>query len=878
MRRRLVLLLFIGLETSLATAQRLPELAIPENYRLSFVPNFEKDNFAGEETIQIRVLKPTSQIVLNAAAINFQNASINSGGTLQKAKITLDKAGEMAILAVATPLSPGSATIQIHYTGILNNELRGFYLGKLANGKKYAATQFEATDARRAFPCFDEPAYKATFDITVVADKSHIAISNGKVVSDTRGPGAGKHTVRFATTAKMSSYLVAMVVGDFEYVQGSADGTPIRVYGPPGSKAYSTYALGIGEQCLNYFDQYFGVKYPFEKLDMIGLPDFAAGAMENTGLITYRETLLQLDDARASVEKHTYVATIIAHEISHQWFGDLVTMKWWDDIWLNEGFATWMENKAVQTLRPEWNLDLEGVKHNLDALNVDSLQNTRPIHQAAHSPVQIQELFDDIAYQKAGAVLGMVEAYIGPETFRAGVHEYLKNYSFGNARAEDFWNTVAAVSKEPVDRVMASFVNQPGAPLVSLKLQCNGGSATATLSQQRYFYDRTLFSGMNDELWEVPVCMKEAPGGPGARSPEECVLLSKREESFPLSTCADWILADAGAKGYYRSGYETDRLQAISRDLERGIIPAERMMLLGNLWAAVRVGRQQIGDFLAFAEGLQSDRNRAVVGLLADQIEYIARYLVTETDRDSFERWVRRLLTPVAQDLGWRAKPSGESDEQKSLRARILHILGSAGRDQEVLAEARRLTEEGLKNPEAVDRTLAETVFSLAAVNGDAALYDRFLDHLQNARTREEYYIYLGALSSFGNPQLLERTLEYALTLEVRSQDKPGVIAAVLENGAGERLAWNFVREHWSEIDTVNSGFISGEIVGATSTFCDSGLRNEVNQFFSTHNVAVAERTLRQSLERINYCVDLKSQQAPKLAAWLQQRGAATGK
>jgi aminopeptidase N len=873
MKRALVLFLFIGLGTSLAAAQRLPELAIPENYKLTFAPNFEKDNFTGEETIQIRVLKPTSQIVLNAAAINFQHASIGSHGVEQKAKVALDQAGERATLAVATPLSPGPATIVIRYTGILNEELRGFYLGKLTDGRKYAVTQFESTDARRAFPCFDEPAYKATFDITIIADKNLVAISNGRVVADTPGPGSGKHMVRFATTAKMSSYLVAMVVGDFDYIEGSADGIPIRVYGPPGSKAYSRFALGIGEQCIKYFDQYFGIKYPFEKLDMVGLPDFAAGAMENAGLITYRETLLQLDDSKASAGKQKYVATVIAHEIAHQWFGNLVTMKWWDDIWLNEGFATWMENKSLEALRPGWNLDLEDVRDSLDALNVDSLESTRPVHQAADNPAQIQELFDDIAYKKAGVVLGMVEAYVGPEVFRAGVHEYLSKYSYGNANAEDFWETVAAVSKAPVDRIMASFLNQPGAPMVSLKLRCEEKSVTATLSQQRYFSDQAKFNARGDELWEVPVCMREA-GGAGT---QKCVLLSKRQESFSLPSCADWVLANAGAKGYYRSGYESDMLQAMSRNLEREMTPAERMILLGDLWAAVRVGRQQIGDLLAFAEGLQSDRNRAVMGLLADQIEYICRYLVTEADRDAFERWVRRILTPAAQDLGWRAKP-GESDEQRSLRARILHVLGSAGRDPEVLAEARRLTEEALKNPEVVDRTMADTVFSLTSGNGDAELYDRFLQHLQNAKTSEEYYIYLGALSDFSNPKLLERTLEYALTPEVRSQDKLGVIAAVLENGAGERLAWNFVREHWAEIDKVISGYVSGEIVAATSTFCDSQLRDEVKEFFSAHKVPVAERTLKQSVERIGNCIDLKSQQSPNLASWLQQRGAATGK
>src|SRR5215468_7790113 len=331
---------FLMLLCGIAVAQRLPESAVPENYQISFAPDFQKDNFAGEETIKVRVLKPTSQIVLNSAEINFEETTVLSGGTTQKANVSLDKEKEMATLSVEKELQSGLAEIHIKYTGVLNDELRGLYLGKDKQARKYAVTQFEATDARRAFPSFDEPAYKATFDISVVPDKDMVAISNAKVISDTPGPAADKHTVKFATTAKMSSYLVALAVGHFEYVEGEADGIPIRVWGPPGTKENGNYALEVSEWCMKYFNQYFGIKYPFEKLDEIGLPDFAAGAMENTGFITYREVILLIDDQKASVGLHQEVATVIAHEMAHQWFGDLVTMKWWDDIWLNEGFAT----------------------------------------------------------------------------------------------------------------------------------------------------------------------------------------------------------------------------------------------------------------------------------------------------------------------------------------------------------------------------------------------------------------------------------------------------------------------------------------------------------------------------------------------------------
>ena len=876
MRRAFVLLaVWIGL-VSFAGAQRLPELASPKNYQLTFTPDFTSDKFAGDETIQIEVKKPTSEIVLNSAEIEFHEVSIASGGTTQTAHVSIDKDKEMATLTVGKPLPAGPATVHIQYTGILNSELRGFYLGKDKEGRKYAVTQFEATDARRAFPSFDEPAYKATFDITVVADKGLSAISNGKVVSDEAGPSADKHSVKFATTAKMSSYLVALAVGNFEYIEGSADGIPIRVWGPPGSKQYAGFALDIAEQCMKYYNQYFGIKYPFEKLDMIGLPDFAAGAMENTGFITYREVILLLDDKTASVGLKKEVAVVIAHEMAHQWFGDLVTMQWWDDIWLNEGFATWMESKAVGVLKPEWHMDLDDVEDTNRALNVDALKHTRPIHQAAETPAQIQELFDGIAYGKTAAVLRMLEAYLGPETFRAGVDEYLKRHEYGNATAGDFWKTLTTVSKKPVDQVMPTFVTQPGAPMVSVQTQCSGGASTVALAQKRYFYDRSLFNTGNDELWQVPVCMKE--GAENGQAPLKCVLLTKKQEDFQLPGCGPWVVVNAGAHGYYHSGYSANAMRALSRALEKQLTPAERIVLLNDSWAAMRVGQARIGDYLALAEGLQADRTRAVLEQLTGQLDYISDHLVNDQDRAGYEHWVRQLLGPAANDLGWNSKP-GDSDETKELRARVLYALGYAGKDPEALAAARKLTEQGLENPSSVDHTLAFTAFSLAAMSGDAALYDRIAEKLKSKDTTpEEYYLYFGALARFSDPKLLERTLELAVSPAVRSQDSLGLISAVMQNPAGTTLAWDFVRAHWTDIEKVGGGFTSSEVVAATGAFCDARLRDEVEEFFTTHKVPTAERTLKQSVEHMNYCVDLKAQQSPQLSSWLEVHGGAAGR
>jgi aminopeptidase N len=866
----------ILLLASLATAQRLPNLVVPENYVLSLAPDFTRDNFGGEETIQVKVLRPTSEIVLNSAGIVFQDASITSGGTTQKARVTLDQEREMAKLAVDKSLAAGAATIHLKYTGILNHELRGFYLGKDGQGRKYAVTQLESTDARRAFPSFDEPAYKATFDITVIADGGHIAISNNRVESDTQGPGEGKHTVKFASTAKMSSYLVAVVVGDFEYLEGVADGIPIRVYSTPGKKQLGAFALQAAENVLRYFDHYLGIKYPFGKLDLIGLPDFSAGAMENTGCITFRESLLLLDEQHPSVRVKKEVASVIAHEIAHQWFGDLVTMQWWDDIWLNEGFATWMETKSVEPWKPEWNLDLDDALETVRALNRDSLASTRPIHQAAETPAQILELFDGIAYDKAAAVLRMLEAYVGPETFRAGVSEYLKAHAYGSATAADFWSALAKVSKKPVDQIMPTFVKQPGAPLVSINSHCSGNATTITLKQQRYFYDRAIFNRGSDELWQVPVCMKTAPEEAGGRTAEKCKLLSKKEENFSLPGCVPWVLANAEAAGYYRAGYLSEAVSAVAHDVETALTAAERIRLLADTWAAAGVGQEPIGDYLQLAEGLQTERNRAVLEQLFKQLDYIGEYLVNDSDRDAYQAWVRGLLTPLAQELGWEPKP-GESDEQKSLRAQLLQTMGHTGRDSKALTEAGTLTEQVLKNPASVEGDLASAALALAAQNGDSALYERILAGTKSPKTPQEYYLYFRTLGRFSDPKLLQRTLEYAISPAVRSQDTLELITRVMRNRAGEKLAWDFVRSHWADIERAAGPFASSAIVEVVGSFCDAGMRNEIKDFFAAHH-APAERTLKQSLEQVSHCVDLETQQASRLASWLQRRGSSAGK
>lgn len=862
-----VLLVFV----SMCSAQRLPSTVVPENYKLTFTPDLANNTFAGQEIIRARVEHSTPEILLNAVDINFEEVTVTSGRLSQKAKVSLDKETEQAKLTTERPIEAGPVTIQVKYTGILNNELRGFYIGKQDDGRKYAATQLEATDARRAFPSFDEPAFKATFDITVVADKGLNVISNTKALSDVDGPSAGKHTVHFATTPKMSCYLVAMVIGDFEFIEGSADGIPVRVYTNPGKKHLAAFALKVAEESLHYYDHYFGIKYPYGKLDMIGLSDFGPGAMENTGCITYREAYLMLDEKHAALETRKFIASVIAHEIAHQWFGDLVTMKWWDDIWLNEGFASWMSSKPLQAWKPEWHVELNDVNDAAHAMDRDSLENTHPIHQEAQTPAQILELADDITYDKTAAVLRMMESYLGEDTFRRGINSYLKQHAYGNATAADLWNALAQASGKPVDKIMASFVDQPGPPMVSATAKCEGGSERLNLSQQRYVFDRSKFEAAGSELWQIPVCMKDQ-SRPGE---VKCELLTGKEHSFSLPACASWIDVNAGARGFYRSGYDEKTVRALAKDAANVLTPAERIMLLNDVWASVRVDRENIGDYLLLAEGLASDPNPLVNEPIVQRLQFIGRYLVNDSDADAYRAWVHRIFEPLADKVGWQKKP-GDNEEVETLRSNLLTVMGSVARDPEAEAAARTIAEQALTDSGSVAPALAAPALTIAANAGDQTFYEKVLDHLKAAKDPELKNLYERTLVSFHDPRLEERTLQYGLT-QARSQDASLFIARVIRDPETEKLAWDFVRNQWTTMEG-RSGAFGGSstdaIVASTSTFCTPELRGQVEAFFSAHPVPSAARTLKQSLEEISYCIDMRGRQGSQLGAWLQEQSA----
>lgn len=885
--RRFIYISFL-LCTALTFGQRLPQDVVPQDYNLTFTPDLAAATFTGEETIQVTLQKPTGSITLNSAEIQFQKASITQSGNTQEARVSLDAQKEQATLTVPTQLAAGPATIHIQFSGVLNDKLRGFYLAKTKQ-RRYATTQFESTDARRAFPCFDEPAFKATFEITLVVDKGDTAVSNGRIISDAPGPGEGKHSLKFSPTPKMSTYLIAMAVGDFQCNEGEADGIPIRVCGTPDKKPLGQVALRYAEEILKYYNQYYGIKYPYGKLDVVGVPDFEAGAMENTAAIFYRESLLFIDDKNSSVRSHADVFLVLAHEMAHQWFGDLVTMKWWDNIWLNEGFANWMEKKPMEALHPEWNANLDAVQGTNKALQVDSLRSTHPIRARAETPDEINELFDPISYDKGAAVMLMIESYVSPEVFRRGVNSYLRKFQYSNATAEDFWSTMAQASGRPVDRIMPTFVNLPGEALVKVKAECITPKAQPvktrrgrrsrkpvqphpkieiTLSQQRFFSDGS--ADPSNQLWLIPVCIKTDDSKPF------CQLIGEKQQVVPVVGCSNWVFTNANAVGYYRTQYDDEILKKLNGVLMTGLTTADRMSLLNDELALVQAGKEKIGSMLDLVGALNSDQERAVVDSYSPALDLVDEYLVTDADRETYHAWLRATFRPMLGKLGWAPVP-GESEDVHVLRASVVEILGRVAQDPQTVKESTRLTRQYLQAPNSVDPTLAPSILKVAASAGDSALLDEYLNGMRHMTAPEQYYNIGQALAEFRGAALVERVLQLAVSPESRSQDAPHLIAEVLSNPFNKAPAWQWIKSHWPEVEkkiTMSSG---GEIVFASSSFCDAVHRDEVQQFFTEHKVPSAERVLKMAGERVNSCIKYRDQQQGDLATWLGKQQLAAG-
>jgi len=848
------------------SSARLPLTVAPIEYAITFEPDLAKSTFAGHETVTVEVKQPTASIVLHAAEMTIAKAAIRVGKESWPAKVTLDVPSEMATLTVDKPIPAGEATLELTWSARLNDKLRGLYAAE-SEGRRYAFTQFEATDARRAFPCFDEPAMKARFSITAVVDAQHRAVSNGAILDEKLDAKRGKKTVRFATTPRMSSYLVALAVGPLVEVKGTskAGKVPIRLYEAPGKEKLASYALETADILLDRLATYFNIPYPYDKLDLVAVPDFAAGAMENVGAIFFREARLVVDPKTASVDSMHEVALILAHEMAHQWFGDLVTMAWWDDLWLNEAFATWAETKVVDGWKPEWQLwlDFEGWKSS--AFAVDSLQSTHAIRTPVHSPEEANENFDSITYSKGAGTLRMLETYLGEQPFRKGVTAYLTAHSQGNATAYDLWKALGEASGQPVSEVATSWFEQPGFPLLSVTSSCANGTTRLELTQQRFFADPAEKS---TQRWLTPVCAR-------AGATQKCELLRGEHGQMSLATpgCATVPVVNARHAGFYRVRYAPADLTRLGKDALKTLDPSERLGLVSDTWALVLQGATPIAAYLELLVALKGERSRFVVEAMVPGLYYIHDHLLSDADRPAFAAFVEELFRPLATEVGWEPAPK-ESDERRLLRGSAWGILGHLAHAPDVLSEVARRLPKVLDDPASVDGTLGELIIGLGARFADAATFESLLKHLRAAPTPDRRQTILYALAGVEDPKLVGRVLELSLGPDVKVQDTARLIGRMMHNTKARSLGWAFVTGRFAELKKKAPPWSFEAVVNGTGEFCDEKIGKQAESFFHdpAHHVESSERAIRQAVERNRVCSGTKARETKRLSDWLGKR------
>ena len=856
-----------------ADAVVLPANVRPTKYSLTLHPDLKTFTFTGRQTIDVDIVVPTARIILNAAELEISDISLRCKGAASPvSSIALDADAETATLDFGRTLPPGPAQLEMDFNGTLNDRLVGFYRSEYVDGegqtRHLATTQFEPTDARRAFPCWDEPAHKAVFDVTLVFDDSLQAVSNTPAIEESVST-PGLRSVRFAETPVMSTYLLAFVVGDLVSVEAhAANGTRIGVWTTRGKENQAGFALDTSVKLLGYFNDYFGIPYPLPKLDHIAIPDFAAGAMENWGCITYRETALLVDPENSSAGTRQRVAEVVAHEMAHMWFGDLVTMEWWDDLWLNESFASWMGTKSVDWLFPEWEMWTQFVNMDTNrALSLDGLKNSHPIEQEVKNPAEVSQLFDAISYSKGASVIRMLEQFLGPDVFQAGLYRYLKGNEYANARTQDLWAALEEESRLPVTDIMNSWVLQTGYPVLKVQADRSSGSLEIALTQERFVYDNLL--GEEEpapEVWQVPVTVS------AAGTVSASTVIEEREGVLALPAARptdDWYKVNSDQTGFFRVNYAADDWQRLAPAIRSRELPAnDRLGIQNDAYALSRAGLLPITQFLELAGSYVGETDASVWSDLASNLRDIEQLIVGEPVHSAYQRFGRELFGPAARRAGWTPRPT-DGHLDALLRSTVIGQSGSYN-DDETLAQATDLFRQYLENPEAVHPDLRGIVFALAAQAGDRTTYDQLWELEERTGLQEEKIRLLLAMSRFQDVDLLNNTLESAVSSRVRSQDTITVVAGVAANPKGRQPAWEFVKNNWGEFDRRygGGGFGLMRLVSICNSFTTEEQRADVENFFEENPAPAAERTIRQALERMRLNIRWLELNRPAINAW----------
>ena len=851
---------------------RLPAYATPDYYDIQIDARLGREEFTGNVTIALNLRAEKDTIELHARGLSISDAQLKIGAKTHAAAVTVDEENERIVLQFAEKFSVGKAELIIDFAGKVSQTLRGLYLAQ-NRPEQLLCTQCESIEARAIFPCFDEPTFKAQFAFEVTTASDAIVLANGPLLSVTEG-GSSK-TWKFAPTKKMSSYLVALVIGDVASTEEKVvNNIPLRVWAMRGKEHMGSFALDYTARLLPWYEDYFGVPYHYDKYDQVAVPGFAAGAMENSGLVLFRQELLIMAPGSTPWQREKRVAHVIAHEFAHMWFGNLVTMQWWDDLWLNEAFAEWMSYRVMSELSPEYRTwdDFQGGKNY--ALTVDSLESTHPIYSLVETPAQARELFDAITYTKGCAVLRMLENFLGPNDFRAGLRTYMQEFSEGNARGGDLWRHLQVASSQPVTQIMESWILQGGYPCIQVDLETTGDQAQLHVSQQRFFSNPQLTTE-NKQLWLVPLVVRFADDD-GVHVLRH--VFGTKNEQLPLSVKGKlkWCYANAEEVGFYRQNLNADLLAKLLDHIDQlGV--SEQMGLLADQWALTRNGNQTIVHFLDVLTALVSKSDNynllfEVVGRL-----HVLERMVEETKDaagiDQFRIWVKDMFKMRLDTLGFEPRPN-ESADVSQQRVSAIDAMATLAQYPETVARARQFAEREAADPKTVDANLATLLVTIDAQFGDAETFKKHVDVYQARKAAgfppEETTRYVYSFPAFRAPEQVAQTLSL---LDEGISPREALIPT-LGRMFGARhsqiAAWEYFKANWSLIKDMGSA----DLFEAAGNLPFS-LRAAVVEFGDAHVKGEADMAYAKALENIELRAEFQARVEDDLLQWLRERVAA---
>ena len=852
------------------TPGKLPKEVVPAEYSIRVVPNIDKLTFTGTETVKLSVRSPVQKLVLNALELEITEASLD-GKMLPTSAIKIDKENELLTLALPSELTPGDHTLALSFSGKINQQGQGLFYARYqeqGSGKRkiMLGTQFEATDARRFFPCWDEPVFRARFQLSTVVPENWLAVSNMPIESEKK-IGGGKE-VRFAATPSMSSYLNVLVAGELDLIESRIGPTQIRVIATKGKAEMGRYALEATAQILQYYNEYFGVAYPLPKLDQIALPGGFGGAMENWGGITYFETGLLFDPKNSSAETKQNIYEVIAHEMAHMWFGDLVTMAWWDNLWLNEGFASWMGTKCTAHFNPQWEVWL---RRNLprdptrrvgiakeQAMEGDARSTTHPIQQPVATEAEANSAFDDITYKKGQSFLRMLESFLGEDVFRDGVRRYIAAHEYSNSTTADLWNALSEASKKPVGEIAAGWTEQPGFPLVKVKREEEG---RVRLTQERFMVN---FKNAPPLEWRIPLTYLVV-----GKAPATLLMTNKIDKLQNISADRALKLNVNGA-GNYRVEYDEPSWSLLLQALPNlGV--EDRVNLLSDAWALVQAERAPISLYFGLVEELPASTEFAEREQVINVLDSINRLFLRPSERANFQRYARSLLRPTFDTLGWEPKES-EPPPVGTLRASLVSALGDLN-DEQIVAGCRERFEKYLANPASLAPDLRPAVFAVVGRYADEKTWNRLHELGLKTTSIEEKQNYYNALAEATDPKLVEKTLPIALTDELPTSRAIFLVSKVARESDHPDIAWEFAKANMKALLAKADALDANRYTPSLFTFfSDDSLADELRSYAKANLPAASAPEVAKAVDEIHFRSELKGRLAPQLSAWIDNR------